>query len=121
MVLLSWIMQMRGRFVVLNWILSERVTAAAAPLYQNLPVGNLTGYTVDIRVIPSHACCCHTDCMPTPLPMLIITGGMGSSSLPCLLTAQQALYGASSLVEVVSERMVRSFWEARLPVYAHCS
>ena len=41
---------MRERFVVLNWILSERVTAVAAPLYQNIPVGNLTGYTVDIRV-----------------------------------------------------------------------
>ena len=44
-------LQMRGRFVVLNWILSERITAVAAPLYQNLPCGNLTGYTVNIRVI----------------------------------------------------------------------
>lgn len=42
--------QMRGRFVVLNWILSERITAAAAPLYQNLPCGNLTGYTVRLKV-----------------------------------------------------------------------
>ena len=49
-VLLFWDVQMRERFVVLNWILSERVTAVAAPLYQNIPVGNLTGYTVDIRV-----------------------------------------------------------------------
>ena len=45
-----WVVQMRERFVVLNWILSERVTAVAAPLYQNIPVGNLTGYTVNIRV-----------------------------------------------------------------------
>ena len=43
-------MQMRERFLVLNSILSERITAAAAPLYQNIPCGNLTGYTVDIRV-----------------------------------------------------------------------
>ena len=49
-ILSFWDVQMRERFVVLNWILSERVTAAAAPLYQNIPVGNLTGYTVDIRV-----------------------------------------------------------------------
>ena len=49
-VLSFWDVQMRERFVVLNWILSERVTAVAAPLYQNIPVGNLTGYTVDIRV-----------------------------------------------------------------------
>ena len=37
---------------MLNSILSERITAAAAPLYQNIPCGNLTGYTVDIRVLP---------------------------------------------------------------------
>ena len=43
---------MRDRFLVLNSILSERITAAAAPLYQNIPCGNLTGYTVDIRVLP---------------------------------------------------------------------
>ena len=49
-VLSFWDVQMRERFVVLNWILSERVTAVAAPLYQNIPVGNLTGYTVEIRV-----------------------------------------------------------------------
>ena len=47
--------QMRGRFVVLNWIMSERITAVAAPLYQNLPCGNLTGYTVNIRVIFCHS------------------------------------------------------------------
>ena len=45
--------QMRDRFLVLNSILSERITAAAAPLYQNIPCGNLTGYTVDIRVSAS--------------------------------------------------------------------
>ena len=55
-VLSFWVLQMRERFIVLNWILSERVTAVAAPLYQNIPVGNLTGYTVDIRVTPlAHA------------------------------------------------------------------
>ena len=43
-------MQMRGRFVVLNWILSERLTAVAAPLWQNSPIGNLTGYNVSLRV-----------------------------------------------------------------------
>ena len=41
---------MRYRFLVLNSILSERITAAAAPLYQNIPCGKLTGYTIDIRV-----------------------------------------------------------------------
>ena len=45
-------MQMRDRFLVLNSILSEKITAAAAPLYQSIPCGNLTGYTVDIRVLP---------------------------------------------------------------------
>ena len=45
-------LQMRDRFLVLNSILSERITVAAAPLYQNIPCGNLTGYTVDIRVLP---------------------------------------------------------------------
>ncbi len=47
-------MQMRGRFVVMNWILSERITGIAAPLYQGLPIGNLTGYTVNIRVRPEY-------------------------------------------------------------------
>ena len=47
-------MQMRGRFVVLNWILSERLTAVAAPLWQNIPIGNLTGYNVSLRV--RHSC-----------------------------------------------------------------
>ena len=61
---LSWNVQMRDRYVVLNWILSERVTAAAAPLYQNIPVGNLTGYTVDIRVTPlAHAIATQTACL----------------------------------------------------------
>ena len=46
-------LQMRDRFLVLNSILSETITAAAAPLYQNIPCGNLTGYTVDIRVSAS--------------------------------------------------------------------
>ena len=45
--------QMRGRFVVLNWILSERLTEVAAPLWQNIPIGNLTGYNVSLRVIIS--------------------------------------------------------------------
>ena len=36
--------------MVLNWILSERLTAVAAPLWQNIPIGNLTGYNVSLRV-----------------------------------------------------------------------
>ena len=35
---------------MLNWILSERLTAVAAPLFQSIPIGNLTGYNVSLRV-----------------------------------------------------------------------
>ena len=35
---------------MLNWILSERLTAVAAPLWQNIPIGNLTGYNLSLRV-----------------------------------------------------------------------
>ena len=58
---------MRDRFLVLNSILSERITAAAAPLYQNIPCGNLTGYTVDIRVLPlASAAVCRVLVPPAP-------------------------------------------------------
>lgn len=72
-------MQMRYTFVVLNWILSERITAVAAPLYQSIPIGNLTGYTVDIRVSPpTYLGNCHCPC----IDMTWYTGRMAMREVP---------------------------------------
>ena len=50
--------------------------------------------------------------MPTGLPPIVATEGMGLSNLRCLLNLQQALYDAASLLVVTSRHVARLSWPA---------
>ncbi|CAL5224945.1 g7714 [Coccomyxa viridis] len=100
---------MRGRFVVMNWILSERITAAAAPLYQGLPIGNLTGYTVNIRVQAGNL---------TPVTALV-----QNMIITALFEPFEALCSAANgeMVEVVEETTTSALFSiAMVVVYDEC-
>ena len=103
---------------MLNWILSERLTALAAPLWQNIPIGNLTGYNVSLRVrlscfLPASLCfgaLCHVTAANISY--------LGAFTFICLCVLQVQAGNLTPVTALVQNLLMSALFE---PFEALCS